>query len=36
VLDIFRRKEYVVNVDARPDPDTVQQEIRKQLGLPVD
>ncbi|MEH1123895.1 adenylate kinase family protein [Micromonospora sp. CPCC 206061] len=33
VLDIFRRKEYVVNVDARPDPDTVQREIRKQLGL---
>ncbi|MCW6003130.1 nucleoside monophosphate kinase [Micromonospora sp. CPCC 205371] len=36
VLDIFRRKEYVVNVDARPDPETVQREIRKQLGLPID
>jgi adenylate kinase len=36
VLDIFRRKEYVVNVDARPDPDTVQREIRKRLGLPAD
>jgi adenylate kinase len=34
VLDIFRRKEYVVSVDARPDKDTVQQEIRKALELP--
>src|ERR1700761_8896063 len=30
VLDIFRRKEYVVTVDARPDRETVQQEIRKE------
>jgi adenylate kinase len=34
VLDIFRRKEYVVTVDARPDPERVQQEIRSRLGLP--
>jgi adenylate kinase len=34
VLDIFRRKEYVVTVDARPDQETVQQEIRKELNLP--
>jgi adenylate kinase len=34
VLAIFRRKEYVVTVDARPDREAVQQEIRKQLDLP--
>ena len=34
VLDLFRRKEYVITVDARPDPNTVQQVIRRQLGLP--
>ena len=34
VLDLFRRKECVVTVDARPDKVTVQQAIRKQLGLP--
>jgi adenylate kinase len=34
VLDIFRRKEYVVTVDARPDPEQVQQTIRTRLGLP--
>ncbi len=34
VLDIFRRKEYVVAIDARPDKDTVRQEIRKALKLP--
>jgi adenylate kinase len=34
VLGIFRRKEYVVTVDARPDCEIVQQEIRKQLDLP--
>jgi len=34
VLDIFRRKEYVVTVDARPDPVQIQQEIRARLGLP--
>jgi adenylate kinase len=34
VLAIFRRKEYVVTVDARPDRDEVQREIRRRLGLP--
>ncbi len=34
VLDIFRRKEYVVTIDARPDRETIQQEIRKELALP--
>jgi adenylate kinase len=34
VLDLFRRKEFVVTVDARPDRITVQQEIRKRLALP--
>ena len=34
MLDLFRRKEYVLSVDARPDPATVQQEIRRGLGLP--
>jgi adenylate kinase len=34
VLDIFRRKEYVVSVDARPDKDVVQQAIRTALQLP--
>jgi adenylate kinase len=34
VLDIFRRKEYVVTVDARPAPEQIQQAIRTRLGLP--
>ncbi|MEN3305875.1 MAG: adenylate kinase [Micromonosporaceae bacterium] len=34
VLDLFRRKEFVVSIDARPDKATVQREIRKQLDLP--
>jgi adenylate kinase len=34
VLEIFRRKEYVVTVDARPPREQIQQEIRKQLDLP--
>src|SRR6201995_6074661 len=34
VLDLFRGKEYVITVDARPDAITVQQDIRRQLGLP--
>ena len=34
VLEVFRRKEYVVTIDARPDPETVQQHIRKALSLP--
>jgi adenylate kinase len=33
-LDLFRRKEYVVTVDARPAPEVVQQEIRRSLSLP--
>ena len=35
VLDLFKRKEYVVSVDARPPADQVQQEIRARLELPV-
>jgi adenylate kinase len=35
VLDLFRRKEYVITVDARPPKEAVQLEIRSQLGLPV-
>jgi adenylate kinase len=34
VLDIFRRKEYVVTIDARPSKEEVQQAIRTRLGLP--
>src|SRR5215472_7632565 len=34
VLAIFRRKEYVVTVDARPRSEEIQQEIRKRLTLP--
>jgi adenylate kinase len=34
VLELFRRKEVVHDVDARPQPDLVQAEIRKVLGLP--
>jgi adenylate kinase len=34
VLDLFRRKEYVITVDARPPKEDVQEEIRKKLGLP--
>jgi adenylate kinase len=34
VLDLFRRKEYVITVDARPAPEAVQQDIRSQLKLP--
>jgi adenylate kinase len=34
VLDIFRRKEYVVAVDARPGKVEVQQAIRAKLDLP--
>ena len=34
VLNLFRRKEYVITVDARPPKETVQQEIRTRLGLP--
>ncbi len=34
VLDIFRRKEYVVSIDARPEKDDVQRAIRAALQLP--
>ncbi|MEV0720528.1 nucleoside monophosphate kinase [Asanoa sp. NPDC050611] len=34
VLELFRRKEYVLTVDARPGPATVQNAIRSGLGLP--
>ncbi len=34
VLDAFRRKEYVVTIDARPAKEQIQQEIRDRLGLP--
>jgi len=34
VLEVFRRKEFVITVDARPDPEAVQQAIRNGLGLP--
>src|SRR6266516_3052043 len=34
VLAIFRRKEYVVTVDATPGREQIQQEIRVRLGLP--
>jgi adenylate kinase len=33
VLDLFRRKEYVVSIDAQPGTDEVQQAIRESLGL---
>jgi adenylate kinase len=33
VLELFRRKEYVVVIDASRDPETVQREIRERLGL---
>jgi adenylate kinase len=34
VLEIFRRKEYVVSIDARPEKEQVQQAIRSALQLP--
>ena len=34
VLDLFRRKEFVVEVDARPDRETVRRAIGGALGLP--
>jgi adenylate kinase len=34
VLELFRRKEYVLTVDARPYPATVQRAIRDGLHLP--
>jgi len=34
VLDIFRRKEVVHDIDARPSPEDVQSAIREALSLP--
>jgi adenylate kinase len=34
VLELFRRKEVVHDIDARPGPEEVQTAIRKALGLP--
>jgi len=34
MLELFRRKEYVITVDTRPPQEMVQAEIRQQLGLP--
>lgn len=34
VLDLFRRKEYVVTIDARDDQVAVQRAIRRELRLP--
>jgi adenylate kinase len=34
VIELFRRKEYVFAIDARPAPEAVQQQIRTCLGLP--
>lgn len=34
VLELFRRKEVVHDVDAQPAPEDVQRAIRKALGLP--
>ena len=34
MLDIFRRKEYVITVDSRPGKEQVQQTIRDKVGLP--
>jgi adenylate kinase len=34
VLELFRRKEFVATVDARPDRVAVQQAIREHFGLP--
>jgi adenylate kinase len=33
-LEEFRRKEYVITVDARPAAEVVQRTIRQRLGLP--
>ena len=33
ILELFRRKEYVITVDARPATETVQAEIMAKLGL---
>jgi adenylate kinase len=33
VLDLFRRKELVLDIDGTPPPDEIQREIRAHLGL---
>jgi adenylate kinase len=33
-IDLFRRKEYVITVDATPAVEIIQQQIRERLGLP--
>ncbi len=33
VLELFRRKEFVLSVDARPDKETVRRMIREQLNV---
>ena len=33
MLEIFRRKEYVITVDSRPAKEQIQQAIRDKLGL---
>lgn len=33
-IDVFRRKECVITVDATPAPEAVQRQIREKLGLP--
>ena len=35
VLELFQRNEFVVTIDARPEPAAVQREIREQLRLPL-
>ena len=35
VLELFRRKEFVHDIDARPDAEEVQNTIRKVLNLPL-
>ncbi|MFC9975467.1 adenylate kinase family protein [Spirillospora sp. NPDC127200] len=34
IIELFRRKEYVFTIDARPDPHTIQRTIRERLDLP--
>jgi adenylate kinase len=34
ILEVFRQKEYVITVDARPTMEVVQAEIMEKLGLP--
>jgi adenylate kinase len=33
ILDLLREKELIVNVDGTPEPDVVQAEMRRRLGL---